>query len=86
LLLASQTAFYLTAFAAWILEKNGVTSGIAAIPLYFVLANAASVIAFYKFLRGERYARWEPIRDNSQMSVKRRDAETQREIQTGETG
>jgi hypothetical protein len=30
--------------------------------LYFVLANLASVIAFYKFIRGERYATWEPIR------------------------
>jgi hypothetical protein len=33
-------------------------------PLYFVLANLASLIGFYKFLRGERYARWEPIRED----------------------
>jgi hypothetical protein len=52
-------------------------------PLYFVLTNIASVIAFYKFLRGERYARWEPIRENSQRELNRGDAETQREIQTG---
>jgi hypothetical protein len=37
--------------------------GIFAIPLYFVLTNVASLIGFYKFLRGERYARWEPIRE-----------------------
>ena len=37
--------------------------GIFAIPLYFVLANLASLIGFYKFLSGERYAKWEPIRD-----------------------
>jgi hypothetical protein len=33
-----------------------------AMPLYFDLANGASAVAFYQFLRGERYARWEPIR------------------------
>ena len=34
-----------------------------ALPQYFVIANVASLIACYKFLRGERYARWEPIRE-----------------------
>jgi cellulose synthase/poly-beta-1,6-N-acetylglucosamine synthase-like glycosyltransferase len=58
-----QAAFYLAAFAAWLLERSGVRLGILAMPLYFVLANIASLIAFYKFLRGERYARWEPIRE-----------------------
>ena len=37
-------------------------TGRLALPQYFVLANLASLLAFYKFLRGERYARWEPIR------------------------
>ena len=36
-----------------------------ALPHYFVLANAAVVLAFYKFLRGERYARWEPVREGA---------------------
>jgi hypothetical protein len=35
---------------------------VLALPHYFVLANLASVIAMFQFLRGERYARWEPIR------------------------
>jgi cellulose synthase/poly-beta-1,6-N-acetylglucosamine synthase-like glycosyltransferase len=64
LIFTFQTAFYAMAFAAWVLERNGVKLGILAMPLYFVLANIAAVIAFYKFLRGERYARWEPIREN----------------------
>jgi hypothetical protein len=34
-----------------------------ALPHYFVLANLAAVLALFKFLRGERYARWEPIRE-----------------------
>jgi cellulose synthase/poly-beta-1,6-N-acetylglucosamine synthase-like glycosyltransferase len=61
-----QTAFYATAGAAWILERNGVRLGISAMPLYFVLANIASVIAFYKFLRGERYAHWETSREDGE--------------------
>jgi cellulose synthase/poly-beta-1,6-N-acetylglucosamine synthase-like glycosyltransferase len=62
--LALQAAFYAAALAGWILEKLGIKpAAILAMPLYFVLANLASVFAFYKFLRGERYARWEPIRE-----------------------
>lgn len=59
-LFALQIAFYLVAFLGWITNLK-----IPAIPHYFVLANLASVIAFYKFLRGETYARWEPIRESS---------------------
>lgn len=69
LLFAFQTAFYLTAAASWILEKNGVRLGIPAMPLYFVLANIASAVAFYKFLRGERYARWETIRETGEKEM-----------------
>jgi len=47
----------------WILEREGKRLYLLAMPLYFVLANLASVMAFYKFLRGETYARWEPIRE-----------------------
>lgn len=64
-ILALQIVFYLTALIGWILEKNRVKIGVFAIPLYFVLANLASVIAFYKFLHGEKYARWEPIRETT---------------------
>ncbi|HEY0427340.1 MAG TPA: glycosyltransferase family 2 protein [Pyrinomonadaceae bacterium] len=60
---ALQIVFYLTAFVAWILEKNGKHPGALSIPLYFVLANLASLIGFYKFARGERFATWEPIRE-----------------------
>lgn len=62
-LFSFQVLFYLAALIAWIFEKTGKSAGILAIPHYFVLANLASVNAFYKFLRGETYAQWEPIRD-----------------------
>jgi len=57
-----QLLFYSSAFIGWLLERAGKRPHLLAMPLYFVLANLASVMAFYKFLRGETYARWEPIR------------------------
>ena len=62
LIFLAQAAVYGCAALAWLLEKIGVRSRLLALPHYFVLANVASLIAFFKFLRGERYARWEPIR------------------------
>jgi cellulose synthase/poly-beta-1,6-N-acetylglucosamine synthase-like glycosyltransferase len=60
---AAQVAFYLAALFGWALGRAGLRSKLLALPSYFVLSNAAAVVAFYKFLRGERYARWEPIRE-----------------------
>jgi len=62
ILLAAQFACYLSACVSWVLEQFGVHNRLLALPQYFVLANVASLIAVYKFVRGERYARWEPIR------------------------
>ena len=47
------------------LEKSGVRSRVLALPHYFLLANVAALIAGYQFVRGERYSRWEPIREGS---------------------
>ena len=58
-----QLLFYATALVGWWLERGGHRLNVLAMPLYFVLANLAAVVAFYKFLRGERYTRWEPIRE-----------------------
>lgn len=60
---AGQAAFYSAALAGWLLERAGARVRLLSLPHYFVLANLAAVIAFYKFARGERYARWEPIRE-----------------------
>ena len=61
-LLAVHVLFYALAFAGWVMERAGKRLSLLAMPLYFVLANLASVLAFYKFLRGETYTRWQPIR------------------------
>lgn len=62
-ILIAQIFFYLLAFGGWIVESSGRHLALVAIPFYFVLANLASALAFYKFVRGETYTRWEPIRD-----------------------
>jgi cellulose synthase/poly-beta-1,6-N-acetylglucosamine synthase-like glycosyltransferase len=53
---------YSCAVVSWLLAKSGVRIRVLALPHYFLLANVASVIALFQFLRGERYARWQPIR------------------------
>ena len=63
IILAVQVLFYLSAFTGWVLERFGVRLKFLVIPLYFVLANLASVFAFFRFVRGERVSTWEPIRD-----------------------
>lgn len=65
LVLAAQLFFYAAAALGWTLERMNLRTRLFALPHYFVLSNLASLIAFYKFLSGERYARWEPIRDTS---------------------
>lgn len=62
LALTAQVCFYSLALGGWVLERMGRRLSLLGMPLYFVLANLASAVAFYKFLRGETYARWEPIR------------------------
>lgn len=59
---------YSAAVVAWMLERAGVRHQLLALPHYFLLTNAASLLALYQFLRGERYAHWEPIREAAQLS------------------
>jgi cellulose synthase/poly-beta-1,6-N-acetylglucosamine synthase-like glycosyltransferase len=58
-----QLLFYALAVLGWVLEYLGVQSRVLALPHYFVLANLASLLAFFKFLSGERYASWQPARE-----------------------
>ena len=64
-LMIAQVACYALALFGYLLERAGVHVKLLVLPHYFLLANTAAVIAFYKFLSGERYARWEPIREGS---------------------
>ena len=73
-----QLLFYVLAAAGWLLDRAGISFKLLSLPLYFVLANVAVVIAFYKFLRGERFAAWQPIREEGE---KRRRGEGERQIE-----
>lgn len=63
LAVVAHLVFFMLAAAGWLLERAGRRLSVLALPLYFALANLASVVAFYRFLRGDTYARWEPIRN-----------------------
>ncbi|HEX6626159.1 MAG TPA: glycosyltransferase family 2 protein [Pyrinomonadaceae bacterium] len=71
LALAGQLGCYAAAGVGWLLERTGRKAGPLAFPLYFVLANLAALVAFYQFLRGERYARWEPTREPAPLTLDR---------------
>ena len=62
LMFAAQVGCYACPALAWMLDRVGIRSRLLAFPQYFMLANLASLIGCYKFLRGQRYASWEPIR------------------------
>lgn len=70
LILLGQIVFYALALFSFSLERLGLNVKLLSLPQYFVLTNVASVIALYKTLRGERIARWEPIRESSQNKEK----------------
>jgi cellulose synthase/poly-beta-1,6-N-acetylglucosamine synthase-like glycosyltransferase len=62
-LFLAQSIFYCAALAGWLSESLGIRLGRLAIPYYFVLANAASLVAFLKFVGGQSHVTWEPVRE-----------------------
>lgn len=63
-LFALQILFYAIALLAYLLEKIGIHNKIAAIPLYFIILNAASLVALFKTLTSNLEATWETQRDS----------------------
>ncbi len=59
----AQVALYLMALVGWIADRRRVNAGPLAFPYYFVLTNAASLVAFLKFLSGDGHVVWTPIRE-----------------------
>lgn len=59
---------YSAGVVAWLLEFGGFRHRLLALPHYFMLTNAASLLALCQFFRGERYAHWEPIREIGPLS------------------
>ena len=58
-----QVCFYTAAALAFLVARLGGNSRLLAIPQYFVITNIACVVAMVKFIRGERYARWDTVRE-----------------------
>ncbi len=72
-ILWSQNAFYALAALGFYKsrqtgEQKGKRARLTTLPFYFVLANYASLLAVFQWLRGERYATWETARENSDTS------------------
>jgi cellulose synthase/poly-beta-1,6-N-acetylglucosamine synthase-like glycosyltransferase len=61
-LLILQLIFYLSGFLSYLLEKFGLHSKLAAIPLYFIVVNAASLVALIKTITSNLEATWETQR------------------------
>ena len=59
----AQVCFYLAAAASALMVRLGINSRWLALPQYFVITNVACLIALFKLVRGERYVRWEPVRE-----------------------
>jgi cellulose synthase/poly-beta-1,6-N-acetylglucosamine synthase-like glycosyltransferase len=57
-----QLVFYACAAVAFILEKKGMKIKILSIPLYFIVLNAASLVALYKTITTQLEATWETDR------------------------
>lgn len=62
-LLSLQMLFYSIALFAYTLERNGIHSRLAAIPLYFLILNAASLVALVKTITSNLEATWETQRE-----------------------
>ena len=60
---ATQTVFWAIAALGLLLERRNTDLGMFSFPAYFALANLASLLGLYKFLKGETYSHWEPSRD-----------------------
>jgi cellulose synthase/poly-beta-1,6-N-acetylglucosamine synthase-like glycosyltransferase len=61
--LIAQVGFYLAAAASALAVRLGINSRVLALPQYFVITNIACLLALIKLVRGERYVRWEPVRE-----------------------
>jgi cellulose synthase/poly-beta-1,6-N-acetylglucosamine synthase-like glycosyltransferase len=61
----AQICFYLAAAASAVMVRLGINSRILALPQYFVITNLACLIALFKLVRGERYIKWEPVRERA---------------------
>ena len=61
----AQLGFYAAAGLSALMVRLGINSRWLALPQYFVITNIACLIALFKLVRGERYIKWEPVRERA---------------------
>ena len=61
-LLGGQVAVYVGAVVGWLCLRMKLKVPLVHIPFYFVHANMAALVAFFKYLRGERKVTWTTVR------------------------
>jgi hypothetical protein len=61
----AQLGFYAAAGLSALMVRLGINSRWLALPQYFVITNVACLIALFKLVRGERYIKWEPVRERA---------------------
>jgi cellulose synthase/poly-beta-1,6-N-acetylglucosamine synthase-like glycosyltransferase len=60
--LIGQLLFYLGAAGGYVLDRNGKKMKLLALPLYYCVVNAASVVALFRTLKGQKSIVWETAR------------------------
>lgn len=63
--LIAQLVFYFLGLLGWYFESRGIRVSMLSVPLYFLLANVAFAGGFIRFVRGDSYSLWEPLRDST---------------------
>jgi cellulose synthase/poly-beta-1,6-N-acetylglucosamine synthase-like glycosyltransferase len=67
--LALQTAAYATAAVGHVFRRSlSATSKVAVAPYYFVILNSACVVAFWKFVNGQKMVTWQPRAGAAQLA------------------
>lgn len=62
ILFVGQTVFWGVGLAGMLIDRKRSAARILGYPTYFALANLASLLGIYRFLRGNTYFKWEPNR------------------------
>lgn len=62
LTLIVQILFYIGALGGYLLDRMGKKAKLLAIPLYYCVVNAASVVAFFRTIFGKKAIVWETVR------------------------
>jgi cellulose synthase/poly-beta-1,6-N-acetylglucosamine synthase-like glycosyltransferase len=55
-------SLYVSGFLGFVLRQMGIKSRALSMAYYFILANVAAIVAYLKFLKGERIVTWTPVR------------------------